>query len=157
MLNKPVRFAGILLLVWLAPQTAGADAASHRAAVERLFTLTRLQQKIDESVQTVTALQLQQNPELAGRRDAITAFLERYIGWSAIHEELVQMYLQAFSEQELETINAFYSTPAGQKIITTVPQLVQQRNRLAMQRLQDHMTEFREIAGGDGKDQGSPD
>ena len=151
-MNKPAWTAIALLLVWLAPQTAGADAASHRAAVERLFTLTRLQQKIDESVQTVAALQLQQNPELAQHRDAITAFLEQNIGWNAMHEDLVQMYLQAFSEQELETINAFYSSPAGQKIITTLPQLVQQRNRLAMQRLQDNMAEFNAIASGDGND-----
>lgn len=144
-MNKPARAAAALLLVWLAPQTAGADAASHRAAVERLFTLTRLQQKIDESVQTVAALQLQQNPELAQRRDAITEFLEQHIGWDAMHEDLVEMYVQAFSEQELDTINAFYSTPAGQKIITTVPQLVQQRNRLAMQHLQENMPELRAI------------
>ncbi len=121
---------------------------SHRAAVEHLFTLTRLQQKIDESVQTVAMLQLQQNPELAPRRDDLTAFLEQHIGWNALHEDLVQMYLQAFNEQELETINAFYSTAAGQKIITTVPQLVAERNRLARQRLQDNMAEFHAIVSG---------
>ena len=151
-MNKPAWIAGALLLVWLAPQAAGADAASHRAAVERLFSLTRLQQKIDESVQTVAALQLQQTPELAQHRAALMKFLEQHIGWNAMHEELVQMYLQAFSEQELEAINAFYSSPAGQKIITTVPQLVQQRNRLAMQRLQDNMAEFRAIASGSQND-----
>jgi hypothetical protein len=147
-MNKPAWIIAALFLAWLAPQATAADAASHRAAVERLFSLTRLQQKVDEGVQTVAALQLQQNPQLARQGDAIMAFLEKYIGWNAMHEELVQMYLQAFSEQELETINAFYSTPAGQKIITTVPQLVQERNRLAMQRLQDNMAEFLAIAGG---------
>ena len=151
-MNKPAWLAGALLLVWLFPHIAGADAASHRAAVERLFTLTRLQQKIDESVQMVAMLQLQQNPELASRRHDLMAFLEQHIGWSAMHEDLVQMYLQAFSEQELETVNAFYSSPAGQKIITTVPQLVQQRNQLAMQRLQEHMAEFNAIVSGNDKD-----
>jgi hypothetical protein len=143
--NKPVLLASFLALAWLTPQIASADAESHRASVERLFTLTRLQQKIDESVQTVAALQLQQTPELLPHRDAVEAFLEAHIGWNALHEDLVQMYLQAFSEQELETINAFYSTPAGQKIITTVPQLVQQRNQLAMQRLQQHISELQAI------------
>ena len=151
-MNKPAWLATSLLLAWLTPHIVIADAASHRVAVERLFTLTRMQQKIEESVQTVAMLQLQQNPELAPRRDALTTFLEQHIGWSAIHEDLVQMYLQAFSEAELETINAFYSTPAGQKIITTVPQLVQQSNQLAMQRLQENMAEFRAIASGEGND-----
>lgn len=148
-MNKPAWLASALLLVCLVPQFAGADADSHRAAVERLFTLTALEQKIDESVQNVATLQLQQNPELAPRRDALTAFLEQYIGWNAIHEDLVQMYLQAFTEAELETINTFYSTPAGQKIITTVPQLVQQRNRLVMQNLQENLEELRAIISGE--------
>lgn len=145
-MNKLSSLAGALLLsTCLAPHNATADAAGHRAAVERLFTLSQLQQKIDESVQTVATLHVQQNPQLAARRDALTAFLEQHIGWTAIHEDLVLMYLQAFTEEELETINAFYSTPAGQKVITTVPQLVQQRNRLAMQRLQNNMAELRKI------------
>ena len=151
-MNRPAWFVISLLLVWLIPHQVVADAAAHRAAVERLFTLTRMQQKIDESVQTVVMLQLQQNPDLAPRRDALVAFLEQHVGWDALHEDLVQMYLEAFSEQELETINGFYSTPAGQKLISTLPQLVQQRNRLAMQRLQDNMAEFRALASGDGKD-----
>lgn len=44
-------------------------------------------------------------------------------------------------------MNAFYSTPTGQKVITIVPQLVQQRNPLAMQRLQDNIGELQQIMG----------
>lgn len=149
-MNKTASLAGILLLsAWLAPHPALADADSHRAAVERLFTLTRIQQKIDESVQTVAAMQLQQTPQLAAHHDALTAFLEQHIGWDALHEDLVQMYLQAFTKQELDSINTFYSTPAGQKVITVVPELVQQRNRLAMQRLQENIAELQQIMAGE--------
>lgn len=140
----------LLFAAWLAPHSAAADAASHRAAVERLFALTGLQQQIEESVRNVADLQIRQNPALAGRRTALTAFLERHIGWDALHEDLVRMYLQAFSEQELATINAFYATPAGQKLITTVPRLVAERNRLAMQRLQENMDELRAIVSDSG-------
>ena len=143
--NTAARAGTLLLAAWLAPHAVMADAASHRAAVERLFTLTQVQQKIDDSVQSVAALQLQQTPQLTAHRDALTAFLERHIGWNALHEDLVQMYLQAFTEQELDTINAFYSTPAGRKVITVVPQLVQQRNRLAMQRLQENIGDLQQL------------
>jgi len=139
----------VLMAAWLAAQHAAADEASHRAAVERLFSLTHMQQLIDESVHNVASLQLQQNPQLEARRAELTAFLQGQIGWEALHADLVQMYLQAFSEQELETINAFYATPAGQKVISTVPQLVAERNRLAMQRLQDNREQLRGILAGD--------
>ena len=55
------------------------------------------------------------------------------------------MYLSTFTEQELEQINAFYITPAGQKVIKVVPELVQQRNQLAMQRLQQNIGELQKI------------
>jgi hypothetical protein len=57
------------------------------------------------------------------------------------------MYMQTFSLQELKQINAFYITPTGQKVLTEIPQLVQQRNRLAMSRLQQHIGELQELVG----------
>ena len=42
------------------------------------------------------------------------SFFDKHIGWHALKEDIVQMYMQAFTEQELETINAFYITPARQ-------------------------------------------
>jgi len=139
---------GLLLVVTLTCttlQAAGND--SHRQAVETLFQLTQMEQKINESVQTVAQLQIQQEPGLAGKQDVLVAFLEKYIGWNALKDDLVEMYMQTFTEDELKAMNAFYITPTGQKVITIVPQLVQQRNRLAMQRLQANIGELRAAIG----------
>ena len=57
-------------------------------------------------------------------------------------DELVSMYMAAFSEQELNEINAFYNTPTGKKLIQNLPDLIQQRDRLAMQRLQANLGEL---------------
>jgi uncharacterized protein len=143
MKTRPL-FHGLLLAVTLscpALQAAGND--SHRQAVETLFRLTQMERKINESVQSAAQLQLQQEPALAGKRDILVAFLEKYIGWNAIKNELADMYMQTFTEDELKAMNAFYITPTGQKVITIVPQLVQERNRLAMQHLQDNIGELR--------------
>lgn len=122
-----------------------ADVASHRLQVERLFQLTDMEQKINESVISVADLQIQQAPGMAGKRDLLVNFLDQQIGWQALREDLIRMYMQAFTEQELEAMNAFYITPTGQKVITVLPHLVQQRNQLAMQRLQEHITELQGI------------
>ena len=74
-------FGFTLLLLIATGQTAVlADKASKRQAVEQLFVLTAMQQKIDESVTSVLALQIAQNPELAAHQEAVRAFLERNIG-----------------------------------------------------------------------------
>ena len=127
------------------PGLTAADDKGHIEQVEILFKLTRMEQKIDESVESVAQLQLRQNPALAAKNDQLMAFLERHIGWDAVKADLYAMYMQTFTEDELKTINDFYITPLGQKVIVIVPQLVQERNRLAMQRLQENVGELQQI------------
>ena len=132
------------------PGLTAADDKGHMEQVDILFKLTRMEQKINESVESVAQLQLRQNPALAAKNDQLMAFLERHIGWNAVKADLYAMYMQTFTEDELKTINDFYITPLGQKVIVIVPQLVQERNRLAMQRLQENVGELQQImSGGD--------
>ena len=143
---KPAHLITVLLAASLMlPGLSAADDNSHLTQVEILLKLTRMEQKINESVESVAQLQLRQNPELVAKRGQLMAFLERHIGWNAVRGDLSGMYMQAFAEEELKTINGFYITPTGQKVITLVPQLVQERNRLAMQRLQNNIGELQKI------------
>jgi hypothetical protein len=132
----------VAVLALVVPALLLADPASHLQAVERLFELTQMREKIEESVDQVLALQLRQNPQLAAHRGTVRAFLDRQIGWDALREPLVGMYVAAFSEQELSEMNAFYASPTGQKVIVRLPDLVQERNQLAMRRLQAHIGEL---------------
>jgi len=134
-----------------------ADADSHRQAVEQLFELTAMQQKIDESVASVLALQLAQSPDLQEHQEVVREFLERHIGWNSLKDALTDMYLQEFSEQEVNEMNTFYSSPTGRKVIERLPVLVQMRNQLASQRLQDNIGELRYEIEGRMKKQGQPE
>ena len=121
-----------------------ADAVGHLQEVETLFRLTQMERKVDESVENLLAMQMQQSPELTPRESVVRGFLERNIGWQALRPNLVAMYLAAFTEEELKQMNAFYVTPVGQKVLTRVPELVEERNRLAAQRLQEHIGELQQ-------------
>jgi len=140
-----ILFAANLIL----PGLTAADDNSHLEQVDILFKLTRMEQKINESVESVAQLQLRQNPALEAKREQLMAFLERHIGWNAVRGDLYEMYMQTFTEEELKTINGFYITTTGQKVIVIVPQLVQERNRLAMQRLQQNIGELHAIMSED--------
>lgn len=87
-----------ILPLWLLPGLAPAEPVSQRQEVETLFRLTQMKQKIDDSVNSVAQLQLQQNPQLQAQREELVTFLNKYIGWEAIREELTGMYLQTFTE-----------------------------------------------------------
>jgi hypothetical protein len=142
----------VFLLALACPTVSHAGPDSHRQAVARLLELTHMQRLIEESVDGVLTLQIAQNPALAEHKEALRAFLEKYIGWQALKDDLTAMYLQAFTEAELAEMNDFYSSPTGQKVLQRLPELVQQRNQLAMRRLQEHIGELQqEINAGGGK------
>lgn len=135
------------LLLCLGSASLYASDSSQRQQVETLFRLTQMEKKIQESVDSVVQLQLRQNPQLAEHEKTMHDFFTKYIGWNALKDELADMYMHKFTEKELEQINAFYITPAGQKVITVLPELVQERNQLAMMRLQQNIGELQQIIG----------
>jgi hypothetical protein len=151
--RKPLGIA-IILLAGIGQTGVLADEVTHRQAVEKLFELTTMQQKIDESVANVLALQLSQSPDLQPHQDVVHEFLERHIGWKSMKDALTAMYLKEFSEQELNEINAFYSSETGQKVIRRLPVLVQLRNQLASERLQENIGELRYLIDASMKEQG---
>lgn len=127
--------------------THAAEISAHKQQVETLFKLTQMETKIQESVDSVVQLQLRQNAQLVQHEAKIRVFFKKHIGWDALKNDLTDMYMRKFTEAELKKINAFYITPAGQKVITVLPELVQERNRLAMMRLQQNIGELQKIIG----------
>ena len=140
----------IAVLTLTATVLHAADNTLHKQQVETLFSLTQMEKKIQESVDSVVQLQIRQNPQLMLHEKKIYDFFEKHIGWSALKNDITDMYMRKFNEKELEQINAFYITPAGQKVITVLPGLVQERNQLAMMRLQKNIGELQQIIGADG-------
>lgn len=140
----------LLAALVVAPGSSLADTESHRQAVETLFKLTRTEQRVNESVDNVLLIQLQQSPQLEPHRQALNDFLQKHMGWNSMKDAVTVMYMEAFSEAELNEMNAFYITPTGQRVITDVPQLVQRRNELAMQRMQENIGELQKLIASQG-------
>ena len=137
----------LLTLIVSTTITHAAETSPHEQQVETLFKLTQMETKIQESVDSVVQLQLRQNAQLAQHEATIRVFFKKHIGWDALKNDLTDMYMRKFTEAELKKINAFYITPAGQKVISVLPELVQERNRLAMMRLQQNIGELQKIIG----------
>lgn len=147
---NPAYLIKLITTLWLCMSATALYAENNNAQqeqVETLFRLTNMEKKIQESVDSIVQLQISQTPQLAQHEKAIRDFFNRHIGWSALKNDITDMYMKTFTEKELEEINAFYITPAGQKVITQLPQLVQQRNQLAMMRIQQNIGELQKIIG----------
>ncbi len=140
--QKSVIPALILLLSASITSTAWGDNSSHQQAIDRLFELTGMQNQIEDSVSNVLALQLTQNPHLREHENTVREFLERHIGWQSLKSALTDMYMKEFNETELNTMNEFYASATGKKVIQRLPVLVQMRNKLASARLQKNIGEL---------------
>ena len=152
--RKTIVLGAILLLGIGQALSVSADEASHRQQVQKLFELTQMQQKINESLDNVLALQIAQSPELKDHKTVVKEFLERHIGWHSLEDALTDMYLKEFSEQELKDMNAFYGSATGRKVIERLPVLVQMRNQLASARLQENIGELQYELSSRQKQQG---
>jgi hypothetical protein len=121
------------LLMTLLSGPVSADSANHKAQAERFLQLVnadRLAVPVYAQVQQMFAERFEQTQAPDGKR----ALLERYqskadaaldqaIGWDKVKPELISLYTESFTEQELGQLNEFYESALGKKMLTKLPEL----------------------------------
>lgn len=118
---------------------------THLQAAEELLIEMDMEKTLAESINVVLDAQLQQTPELAQFEDVMRAFLQKYMSWQCLKEHMVQLYAEAFTEQELREIVAFYRTETGRKVIELTPVLMRKGMALGQQAVQEHMPELEQM------------
>lgn len=150
---KPFRLSILIgAIVLLQPAIARADEASHRKAVESLFNLMDMESLLNQSVDKMLALQVQQNPAIAPYQAQMKAFLNKYMSWASLKDDMSKLYMEAFSESELNELNKFYQTPLGKKTVQKMPLLMTRGAEIGQKRVQEHLPELQAaIAAGGGE------
>jgi len=138
----------VLLLCWvllgagmLSP--AMADEASHRASAERFLRLANAEGMTAPVYAQVSRLINAQFSQLGGSlqyeavlrqyQQEARQILDRELAWEAIRDELIDLYLPLFSEEEFDQLAEFYQSPAGRKLMQHLPQLT--RDSMAISRV----------------------
>lgn len=144
---KALRLLSSALLLAALSGQALADAASHAANAEQFLKLARAD-KLTVPVYAQVQQMLAQGFAQAKAPEAKKAVLERYqakanaeldkaVGWPVLKPELVKLYTNAFSEQELKDLLAFYQSPLGKKVLENMPMLTAESARLTQAKLQN--------------------
>ena len=131
---------GAIALFQSAP--ARADEASHRKAVETLFALMGMEGVLTQTIDQMLAMQVQQNPTLAPHQAQMKAFLNKYMSWASMKEDMAKLYMAEFSESELNELTKFYQTPVGKKTIQKMPALMAKGAEIGQKRVQEHLPEL---------------
>lgn len=136
--------ATVLLAACLVSNLSHADAASN-AQAEKLLSKLNMKSAMENSMHSLIDLQVQQQPALGPYREVMKTFFRKYMSYESLKPEMVKMYGDAFTAQELKEINAFYDTDTGRKTLEVMPTLIGKGGQLGAQRVQANMNELREM------------
>jgi hypothetical protein len=139
------------LIAFSQPVTIRADEASHRKAVETLFGLMEMDSLLSQSVDKMLEMQVQQNPALVPYQAKMKAFLNKYMSWASLKDDMAKLYMAEFSESEINELTKFYQTPLGKKTVQKMPALMTKGAEIGQKRVQEHLPELQASLAPDKK------
>jgi len=135
----------LLLVLTVAVSGAWADEDLHRQAATELLGLAHMDEVLTKSIDQMLAFQVQQNPGLMPYEKIMKDFFNKYMGWDALKEDFIKIYMEEFTEAELRDMIVFYKTPTGQKAVLKTPVLAARGAELGQERVQENIGELLEM------------
>jgi hypothetical protein len=132
----------IAAAVMVCSQASRADEESHRKAAEALLESTNVAKQLQSSIDQSVDIQVKANPQLAGKSAVLKKFFSMYMSWDSLKDDMIKIYTDAFSEEELKKITEFYKSPVGKKMIEKMPELMGKGMQLGVKRVQENQGEL---------------
>ena len=116
-----------------AQQASPAEMSTAKELITITGTTTLFNPLITGVVEQAKLLFLQQNPGLGKDLNEVASQLRTELQprFSELTDEVAQLYVSNFTEQELKDILAFYKTPSGKKLLTEQPKVVDSSMKFA--------------------------
>lgn len=128
-----ILFALLMVVTTSLPLQGLADDASHAAAARELLQLIGIDAGIgpmakrmrDTTLAQLAAMDVPQGSEDVARPylDKIGDIIENALSWDQLRGDFVSAYTDAFTEDELNQLIAFFKTPTGAKYLNKVSSL----------------------------------
>jgi hypothetical protein len=142
-----------LVLVAAAAQEP-APVSSHEKAARDLYRLVGGESLAGTGAEAMLRL-VRENPETAPYEDVFRAWSKKVFASGDLESEVAALYMQAFSERELRELAEFYRSPLGQKVLTTLPEMMQKSAEIGMRRAKEHSAELQEMLEKARKERGN--
>ena len=125
-------------------------------AALKLVNEMGMEKSYSQTINLLTNNLTKRVPQLASVKDKILAFYHKYIGWSAIKDDIAKIYAKHFTKEELNDLLKFYQSPTGKKSIKEMPSIMMESRQLGMQKVASHMGELQQIIESVMKKQPQP-
>lgn len=125
-------------LLLLALVTAFASTSSvhaeinkeKKAEIERMFQLTGMEKMMDQMMnQMISSMKGQ----IKDAPDSFWAKFQEKVKTRDLLEQIIPLYDKYYTVEDLKAVNEFYASPAGQKVLATMPQIMQESMKVGQE------------------------
>ena len=121
----------VLALLFSTALLARADVSPEkRKEIEKLLRLTGMEKLVSQmETQMIASLkaQMPQVPELFWTK------FQQKMNTRELVEKIIPIYDKYYSTEDIKAVNAFYETPAGQKLLSTLPQVMHEAMKVGQE------------------------
>ena len=132
-----------------------AEEDTFRASVEKLLSVMKQDQLLEQVFQQVKQMEIQQLQQMNITQEQIP-LMEKYfdkmfevmkaeMSWDKIKDDFIQIYMSVYSETEVQALVNFYESPVGQKMLAKMPLLMQQSMAISQKHMKNIMPKIQEI------------
>lgn len=150
-----MRIAQLALALFLCATVLPASAAdkpASEASIKRLMEISDSKKLVDSvMLQMDSMMKTSMKQALAGQaltaeqekvmletQEKLASVMKEELKWEAIEPMFLDVYQKTFTQQEVDGMLSFYSSPAGQAVIKKMPLVMQ----TSMQIMQAHMSKL---------------
>jgi len=143
---KRLMVAAVLVLAMVSScVVAQAYTEEHLRAAEETLISMGIEDSLSDTLDSMLEVQLQQNPDIVPFADVLRTFLQKHMGWAYLKDYFIEIYAEAFTEQELKDITAFYRSETGRKLVELTPTLMNKGMALGQEIVMEHMPELQQM------------
>jgi len=142
---------GIMMSCSLFSAQAQQDSTKRYQKTDQLFSVINMEEAYTNAINTSVEQQITTTPSLAGYRDDLRSFFNKWLGWSALKTELAKLYLKHYTPEEMDELIRFYQTPAGKKTAAASANIQKELQTMQQSRLSAHLSEWDQFISGKSK------
>lgn len=122
---------------------ARAEGPANLDLAERLVVVMEVEENTEKSLEMVRQMipgMMEQmgvpsESEATALQTAALDLVWEEMGWSSMKDEIIAMYAEIFSAEELEGMIAFFESPVGQGFVAKQPEVMQKTLQISQSRL----------------------
>lgn len=120
----------------------GVASEATRMEAKQLLEAMQMGKVMNQTMQGVLETQLASNPNLAQFKDDLVLFMEKHASYEALFPDLVELYAQTYSVEEMRELNRFYKSPIGQRTVELMPDLMARAQQMGIERVEANKAEL---------------